>query len=562
MSSVYDAAGRLASAAINLGGTVRSLGYAYDANGNRTGVTHADGVNFAYSYDSANRLTIINQGSTALYAQGYDGQGRQTLRTQAGGDSASASWDGLNRLIGHSDIYVGSAGGTVRSFTYSPASQITGRTISNDAYSYTAAYNVNRAYVVNGLNQYTSAGPAAFSYDANGNLTGDGGSAYLYDGENRLVKASGASSATLTYDPLGRLFETSGVTGTTRLLYDGDELVSEYSISGTLLRRYVHGSGTDDPLIWYEGAGLTIRRSLHADERGSITGTASSDGKLLAINSYDAYGIPAITNLGRFGYTGQAWLPELKLWYYKARVYSPTLGRFMQSDPVGYDAGMHLYAYVGNDPVNASDPSGMVIRNDVLDPCGANGGRASASCQGSEIINPSDANAGKRPVRDNPLAGSANPLAVEYGDLTARYENGDISAEEFQKTDAQQGSATLTVVASILALRPLGAAAPEAVITGKAAATSLPTAITPGAFGRIAGFPQGLEASRVALSGGIFSRIRAAFITSANLRAAGLSREVITTYAKFYAQQAKTNPNNISAVYRAGILSIAKYIPF
>ena len=82
-------------------------------------------------------------------------------------------------------------------------------------------------------------------------------------------------------------------------------------------------------------------------------------GAAIQINSYDEYGAPAPGNAGRFGYTGQVWLPETGLYHYKARAYHPELGRFMQTDPIGVNGGMNLYAYVGGDPVNYTDPLGL-----------------------------------------------------------------------------------------------------------------------------------------------------------------------------------------------------------
>jgi hypothetical protein len=81
-------------------------------------------------------------------------------------------------------------------FTRNPASELAGETRTNDSYAYSTLVNASPSYTVNGLNQYTGVGTTSFCYDANGNLTADGSSVYLYDVENRLVQKRAQTSST------------------------------------------------------------------------------------------------------------------------------------------------------------------------------------------------------------------------------------------------------------------------------------------------------------------------------------------------------------------------------
>jgi RHS repeat-associated protein len=360
----YDALGRRTNQSDNWYGW-GNASYQYDAAGERTRMTWNDGNYVSYDYLTTGAMnTIRDSGSNVLVTFDYDDLSQRTSLTRANGTSTSYSYDPASRLskltlsggnqpnsIRFGDSAAGQPG-------YNPAGQIINRSASNGAYAWTGAYNVNRSYGVNGLNQLTSAGSTNLGYDGRGNLTTSGSSSYGYTVDNQLATAPGAN---LAYDPVGRLFNINAENGiNTTLTYDGADVIAEVNQSnGNLLRRYVYGPGSDEPLIWYEGAGFGDRRWLHADERGSVVAVTNDAGNTIAVNIYDEFGIPGGNNLGRFQYTGQKWLPSLGLYDYKARMYSPTLGRFMQTDPIGYDAGLNWYNYVGADPVNTTDPSGL-----------------------------------------------------------------------------------------------------------------------------------------------------------------------------------------------------------
>jgi RHS repeat-associated protein len=143
-------------------------------------------------------------------------------------------------------------------------------------------------------------------------------------------------------------------------VWDGDDLLLEYDGSGFTLRRFMHGPGDDNPLIWFEGPTMdqAHQQLLIADHQGSIVGVTNAAGALTSSLTYDPYGSTPSFAGPRFRYTGQIAIPEIGLYYYKARFYDPMAQRFLQTDPIGMKDDENLYAYVKDDPVDRTDPAG------------------------------------------------------------------------------------------------------------------------------------------------------------------------------------------------------------
>jgi YD repeat-containing protein len=279
VTNAYDGFGRLAASTTNMDGTARTFTSSYDAESNRTRLAISSGYVMNWTFDGLDRMTgLIDGNGEQLVRITYDPAGRRQglALGPTGASTAAYGYDPAGRLQSLAHDLGGGAFDQALTFAYNPASQIVARTASNDGYASNTAQNVSRPYSVNGLNQYTAAGPATFAYDANGNLTSDGTNSYVYDAENRLVSASGGRSAALAYDPLGRLWQVTGPSGTTRFTYDGDRLTEEYNGSGQWVRLYAHGPGADEPLVWYELTAGPVRRYLHADHQGQSSPSPSA----------------------------------------------------------------------------------------------------------------------------------------------------------------------------------------------------------------------------------------------------------------------------------------------
>lgn len=377
----YDGFGRLATTTYPLGSTEA---FTYDAGGNVLTRKTRAGDTIAFAYDTLNRLVTKTPPSPAtVVSYAYDLSGRLTgvsdtsaaiaMALPPGGTpvsyATSTAYDALNRPTNvswspASTAAAPSSSSSVSfSHAYNKANQRIGQSVSDTSwigYPPATASTVN--YTANALNQYTAVSAATPTYDNNGNLTSDGTFTLGYDAENRLVSASGGgNTASYTFDAQDRRKSKTVNGATTNFVTTADnrEVLEYDGASGAILRWFAYGLGANDVLNQINVAAAT-RSTLLPDIQGSVIASVDSATATLTKIGYLPYGRSGTTAPTSFGYTGQRYDAESGLYYYRARHYSPALGRFLQPDPIGTSGGINLYAYVGNDPLNLIDPSGNI----------------------------------------------------------------------------------------------------------------------------------------------------------------------------------------------------------
>jgi RHS repeat-associated protein len=389
-----DNMGRLISTTTQyafLPGPTYTNNYTYDAASNRTSLTAPDGSITTYGYDTLNRLNGLANSWAGSFGFSYDALSRRTQLTRPNGVNTNYSYDslshllsvlhqaGVNTLDGASYTYdpagnrtakTNYLNGTTSNYTYDQLyelTQVTQGASTTESYSYDPVGNRLSSsgvpnYSYNVSNELTSNSTGSYTYDANGNtLTDASGKSYTWDFENRLTQAMvpGSGTVTFKYDPFGRRIYKSSSLATSIYSYDGDNLVEEANAAGALAASYSQTQNIDDPLAALRSGATSY---YEADGPGSITSLSSAAGSVANTYSYDAFGkLTASTGsvVNPVQYTGRETDLETGLYYYRARYYDSTTGRFLNEDPTSFQGGINFYPYVANDPVDRTDPTGF-----------------------------------------------------------------------------------------------------------------------------------------------------------------------------------------------------------
>lgn len=402
----YDQFNRLA--AVQYPG-IFPMFYDYDSSGNLTTIVYPDGTVVTYEYDSSNRLwKVIDPNGTTTYE--YDNNTNNLIKkTLPNGVFTAYSYDTTKRIT---DVVNKKSDNSIISSHHYEFDANGNRT---QVVETTPLGNTTTNYVYDKLNRLTNVACSdgtfeTYTYDSSGNrlskTTQNGAISYEYDQDNRLIKmGDGTSNTVLFYDRSGNLVKKISPTKTVSYGYDYDNRLISYADgtntvtfaydgSGNRIAKTVNGvttryiNDTRSPLsqVLFETDSQyrITARYTYGDSRlsqmnhgvtsyyvydnpgRSVVAVVSGTQAVLNSYTYNAFGDLKTTNettTNDFMYTGEQYDDETGLVYLRARYYDPEIGRFLSRDPfpgfVTQPQTVNPYPYVGNNPVNYTDPRGL-----------------------------------------------------------------------------------------------------------------------------------------------------------------------------------------------------------
>ncbi|MCM1567226.1 MAG: S8 family serine peptidase [Dehalobacter sp.] len=400
---IFDKAGRLKE--VRTDGQTTGTVYEYYPNGAKKSVTYADGSSEQYTYYSDNLLNTLTNYKTDnsvmdSYTYTYDAAHNQTSKTEilngVSKGTTSYVYDKLNRLL-----KVTEPAGKVTEYTYDKAGNRETETVTDGttrtfiAY----AYNEQNRLISTTKQEGDLKTTTKYGYDNNGNNTSklteqirkidpinpptphfgmfipgqekDGATQYAedlvgfaqyfeYDVFNQMIK-SNTGNAMVEYTYYGDGLRATKTTNdqTTRFIYEGDKVVLELDGKGNQFARNVYGTNLLSRIV----GGQTLNYMYNG--HGDVTALLDNSGTIQATYYYDAFGnITSQTGTvdNPFTYAGYYYDKESGLYYLNARMYDPSIARFMQEDTYRGDPNdplsLNLYTYCHNEPLMYTDPSG------------------------------------------------------------------------------------------------------------------------------------------------------------------------------------------------------------
>jgi RHS repeat-associated protein len=313
----------------NSGNILKSFSYAYDKTGNRV-YDQEDSVVRQSTYNTLNQLLASQGGGKARFKGSLTEPGTLKINGQTVPVAADGTFSTLVDVVTDTNIV----------------------TMVSKDFSDNADTSTYRVVVPN-------AGNASYSYDANGNMIGDGTHAFEYDAENRITAIkNGSLRSEFQYDGRNRriqIVEKSGgvVTSRKKFLWVSNVIAEERDSTGaTVAKRYFD-----------EGVKIGSAKYFYTkDHIESIRELTDSTGAVVARYDYDPYGNRHKmegSGESEFGFTGHYLHAQSGLNLTKYRAYNADIGKWLSRDPIGEADNPNLYTYVSNNPVNKVDALGL-----------------------------------------------------------------------------------------------------------------------------------------------------------------------------------------------------------